>query len=108
MRRPFYTALCLLLLRTLPAQADVGDPQIRTDHPWYPGELACSTFERVFAAEAEQYQRATGSKPVSDQDKAMAARFWRNIHFCHRVERAVVIGCVGSSEGHLRTRVGRY
>jgi hypothetical protein len=27
------------------ARADVGDPQIRTDHPWYPGELACSTFD---------------------------------------------------------------
>ena len=23
------------------AAGGVGDPQLRTDHPWYPGELAC-------------------------------------------------------------------
>src|SRR4051812_41509203 len=54
-------------------QADVGDPQIRTDHPWYPGELACSTFVRLFATEAEQYERATGTKPTTDEQKALAA-----------------------------------
>ena len=67
-------------------RADVGDPQIRTEHPWYPGELACSTFARLFAAQAEQYQRVTGSKPVSDQDKALAAWLWRNTHYCHGEE----------------------
>src|SRR5256885_2337511 len=57
--------LCLIILSfALRARADVGDPQIRTDHPWYPGELACSTFERLFATEAEQYEHVTGTKPV--------------------------------------------
>ena len=40
------TRLTLLLL-TLPSLAPtgIGDPQVRADHPWYPGELACSTFD---------------------------------------------------------------
>jgi hypothetical protein len=42
--------------------AEVGDPQIRTDHPWYPGELACSSFERLFVTQAEQYARMTGHR----------------------------------------------
>ena len=42
------------------ATAGVGDPQVRTDHPWYPGELACSTFDRLFATQAEVYRRVTG------------------------------------------------
>ena len=49
------------------ANVDVGDPQLRTDHPWYPGELACSTFERLFATQAEVYERVVGVKPVTDQ-----------------------------------------
>lgn len=68
--------------------AGVGDPQIKTDHPFYPGELACSTFERLFATEAEQYRRATGIFPETDQDKALAAWFWRNTHYFHGEEGA--------------------
>src|SRR5437763_1346117 len=55
------------------ARADVGDPQVRTDHPWYPGELACSTFERLFATQAELYERVVGVKPTTDEHKALAA-----------------------------------
>ena len=86
------------------AWADVGDPQIRTDHPWYPGELACSTFERLFATEAEQYQRVTGSKPASEQDKALAAWFWRNTHYAHGEEGSEDLWNSGFSKGDLRTR----
>ena len=50
----------LVLLVASPAVAGVGDPQVRTDHPWYPGELACSTFDRLFATQAEVYKRVTG------------------------------------------------
>src|SRR5436190_313205 len=42
--RPLHAVL-LLLLFAAPVSADVGDPQLGTEHPWYPGELACSTFE---------------------------------------------------------------
>jgi hypothetical protein len=84
--------------------ADVGDPQISTDHPWYPGELACSTFERLFATQAEQYKRATGVEPKSDQDKALAAWFWRNTHYAHGEEGAEDLWGTGFAKGDLRTR----
>jgi len=66
-----------------PLLAEVGDPQIRTDHLWYPGELAMSTFERLFATQAEAYERATGVRVDSDEQKALAAWFWRNTHYWH-------------------------
>ena len=47
----------------LDAVAAVGDPQVRTDHPWYPGELACSTFERLAKTQAALYQRVVGARP---------------------------------------------
>jgi hypothetical protein len=68
------------------ARADVGDPQVRTDHPWYPGELACSTFERLFATEAEAYRRVVGEEPKTDEQKALAAWFWRNAHYYHAMD----------------------
>lgn len=37
------------------AFAGVGDPQLKTDDPWYPGELSSSTFPRLFKTEAELY-----------------------------------------------------
>src|SRR5437773_9184527 len=81
------------------ARADVGDPQIRTDHPWYPGELSCSTFERLFAAQAEQYQRVTGVKPTTDEQKALAAWLWRNTHYYHGEEGAEDIWGQGLNKG---------
>ncbi|WP_145366811.1 hypothetical protein [Maioricimonas rarisocia] len=82
-------SLCgVLLLLTVarPAPAGVGDPQLRTDHPWYPGELACSTFERLFATQAEMFERVAGHLPRSDQDRALAAWMWRNLHYAHGQE----------------------
>ena len=52
MHRMPFAALALVAAVAPPAAADVGDPQVRTDHPWYPGELSCSTFERLFATQA--------------------------------------------------------
>ncbi len=78
---------CCILLIILgfggPLFAEVGDPQIRTDHPWYPGELAMSTFERLFATQAISYERATGRRVDSDEQKALAAWYWRNTHYWH-------------------------
>jgi hypothetical protein len=67
----------------VPARADVGDPQVRTDHPWYPGELACSTFDRLFATQAERYHRVVGVEPRTEEQKALASWFWRNTHYYH-------------------------
>ena len=60
MTRALIVASVLLLLAAGAAHADNGDPQTRTDHPWYPGELSCSTFDRLFATQAELYKRVTG------------------------------------------------
>src|SRR5437762_1116064 len=68
----------VMLCAAAMARAEVGDPQIGTDHPWYPGELACSSFVRLFASEGEQYRRATHVEPKTEQEKALAAWFWRN------------------------------
>ena len=68
------------------ARASVGDPQVKTDHPWYPGELSCSTFERLFKTQAEVYRRVTGRSVGTDEDKALASWYWRNLHYAHGEE----------------------
>ena len=67
-------------------QAGVGDPLLGTDHPWYPGELAMTSFDRLFATQAAQYERATGRPVRTEQDKALAAWFFRNTHYAHGEE----------------------
>src|SRR4051812_3582320 len=69
-----------------PAHAGSGDPQVKTDHPWYPGELSCSTFERLFETQAELYRRVTGRTVESDEDKALASWYWRNLNYWHGEE----------------------
>src|SRR5581483_8846035 len=81
-------AAVLALVVASPAVAGVGDPQVRTDDPWYPGELACSTFDRLFATEAEVYTRVTGRACTTDEDKVLAAWLWRNTHYWHGEEGA--------------------
>jgi hypothetical protein len=93
------------LLLAVPARADVGDPQVRTDHPWYPGELACSTFERLFATQADVYERVTGTRPATDEQKALASWLWRNTHYFHGEEGAEDLWGQGFTKGlDLRTR----
>jgi len=65
------------------ALAGVGDPQTRTDHPWNPGELSCSTFERLFKTQADLYSRVTGRTVDNDEDKALASWYWRNLNYFH-------------------------
>lgn len=81
------------------SRADVGDPQIATDHPWYPGELACSSFERLAASQASQYSRATKRKAESSEDKALASWFWRNTHYAHGEEGAENLWGLGPGKG---------
>ncbi len=90
MTRPFALTVGLLglLLAAGRAAADNGDPQVKTDHPWYPGELSCSTFPRLFATQAELYKRVVGVEPKTDEQKAIAAWFWRNTHYWHGTEGA--------------------
>jgi hypothetical protein len=104
MNRIFLTAV-IFTMALAPALADVGDPQVRTDHPWYPGELACSTFDRLFATQAEVYKRVVGVEPKSEQDLALAAWLWRNTHYAHGEEGAEDLWGQGFTQGtDLRTR----
>src|SRR5437588_954351 len=97
------STLLLLLLPTF-AAAGVGDPQVRTDHPWYPGELACSTFDRLFATEADVFARVTGTRPTTDEQKALAAWLWRNTHYFHAEQGAEDLWGEGFTRGlDLRT-----
>jgi len=94
-----------VLLAAGAAHADIGDPQTKTDHPWYPGELSCSTFERLFATEAELYKRVVGVEPKTDEEKALAAWFWRNTHYWHGTEGAADLWGKGWGQGgDSRTR----
>jgi hypothetical protein len=79
-------ALLTLAVLAMSARADVGDPQVRTDHEWYPGELACSTFERLFTTQAERYRRVIGVEPKTEEQKALASWFWRNGHYYHGMD----------------------
>src|SRR4051794_593025 len=91
--------ILLLLAPPALATAGVGDPQVRTDHPWYPGELACSTFDRLFATQAEVYKRVTGRGCTTDEDKALAAWLWRNTHYWHGEEGAEDLWGQGVGQG---------
>ncbi len=81
-RLPLVVSL-LLVTCVSPLCGEVGDPQICTDHPWYPGELAISDFDRLFATQADVYERVTGHWNGTDQEKALASWLWRNTHFWH-------------------------
>jgi hypothetical protein len=102
--RFFVHALVALCVSARFAIAGVGDPQIRTDHPWYPGELAFSDFKQLFVTEAEQYERTVGHAPRNDQEKALASWFWRNTHYAHGEEGAEDLWGTGFTKGDLRTR----
>lgn len=86
MRLPSLIAVAVALPFAPLALGSAGDPQVKTDHPYYPGELACSTFERLFKTQAEAYERATGRKVETEQDKVLASWYWRNLHFAHAEE----------------------
>ena len=78
-----HLCFCGLLIAACAVRAETGDPQVKTDHLWYPGELSCSTFERLFKTEAELYKRVTKRDVASDEDKALAAWYWRNLNYTH-------------------------
>src|SRR5687767_11307427 len=96
---------CVILIAAGAARADTGDPQIKTDHPWYPGELACSTFDRLFATQAELFKRVTGVEVKTDEQKALASWLWRNTHYWHGTEGAEDLWGKGWNQGgDSRTR----
>jgi hypothetical protein len=93
------TFLVVSVLSLSAASADVGDPQTKTNHPWYPGELSCSTFERLFKTQAELYRRVVGRIPETDEDKALASLLWRLANYWHGEEGQQNLWGRGFTEG---------
>jgi hypothetical protein len=103
--RSLVLVVVLILVAAGLARAGVGDPQLATDHPWYRGELSCSTFERLAATQADLYRRVVGVRPTTDEHKALASWLWRNTHYYHGEEGAEDLWGQGFTRGHdLRTR----
>lgn len=101
-RKLAWCGACIALLAVAcAALGEVGDPQLKTDDPWYPGELSCSTFPRLFKTEAEFYHRVTGLEVKTDEDKALAAWYWRNLNYWHGEEgqRECFSGKFGGDKG---------
>jgi hypothetical protein len=62
--------------------AAVGNPQVRTDHPIYPGELAYSTQERLARSIIDSGDWGLG---LGDSERDVALKFflWRITHTIH-------------------------
>jgi hypothetical protein len=71
-----------LVLGLAVARADVGDPQIRTDHPLYPGELAYSTMDRFARSiiDSGDWDLGLGD---SERDVALKLWLWKITHTLH-------------------------
>jgi hypothetical protein len=104
----FLLLLAPLLFLAALARADVGDPQVKSDHPYYPGELSCSTFERLFATQAEMYEKIVGKRPVTDEEKALSAWLWRSTHFYHGEEGRENLFGKGYNDGESIVRTREY
>lgn len=91
--------LILALACTNPLFAASGDPQLQTDHPWYPGERSCSSFERLFKTQTALYKRITGRDTATDEDKVLAAWYWRNLNYFHAEEGCMNYWGTGADKG---------
>lgn len=72
----------LVLLSLLPVRAGVGNPQIRTDHPLYPGELAYSTLDRFAHSIINSGDWGLGLGD-SHRDIALKLWLWKITHTMH-------------------------
>ncbi len=68
--------------------AAVGNPQIRTDHPIYPGELAYSSLDRIAESVIHSGDWGLG---LGDSERDIALKFflWRVTHTIHDYSPAV-------------------
>jgi hypothetical protein len=72
----------VVLLGSSPAGAGVGNPQIRTDHPLYPGELAYSTMDRFARSIIDSGDLGMGLGN-SERDVALRLWLWKITHTLH-------------------------
>jgi hypothetical protein len=80
-------AVVAVLGSAIPAFAQSGGPELRTDDPYFPGEGALSTPARVL-----QHANSTPRGTVgtgTDREKLIRLFLWRAEHFSHQVSPAV-------------------
>lgn len=83
MRRcALFAAGLVTAVLTSSVTAEVGNPQIRTDHPIYPGELAYSTQDRLAQSVIHSGDWGLG---LGDSERDVALKFflWRITHTIH-------------------------
>ncbi|MGD0090058.1 MAG: MBG domain-containing protein [Planctomycetota bacterium] len=80
----FVTAAAALatLAPAFAAGSAVGDPEIKTDHPYYQGELAYSNLSNLVASALATTGRPTTGDPVKDQ--IIKLWYWRIEHYYHQ------------------------
>ncbi len=76
-----------LLALSLGLSAQVGDPQIGTDHPYFPGEKAMSTPARVRDF-SNAVPRGTLTA-ANDREKLIRLFLWRAEHFSHALSPSI-------------------
>ncbi|HYE06174.1 MAG TPA: hypothetical protein VEL07_11735 [Planctomycetota bacterium] len=76
-------ALCLSITAAGAATSAVGDPEIKTDHPYYQGELAYSTVDNLVASALNTPGRPSTGDPV--KDTILRLYYWRLEHYYHRM-----------------------
>ena len=76
-----------LLAFSVSALAQVGGPELTTDHPYYPGEGAMSTPLKATTAAMAVPRGTLGS--ASGRDQMIRLFLWRGEHYAHLYSPAV-------------------
>ncbi|MGH7142989.1 MAG: DNRLRE domain-containing protein [Planctomycetota bacterium] len=77
----------ILLASTNLFAASVGDPEIKTNDTYFPGELAMSTLPRILA---HAYSITRGTVGSSTQhDKLIKLFLWRDEHYTHELSPCI-------------------
>ena len=86
--------------------AGVPDPQIKTDHPVYGGELTCSTLDRAVAEAYRVFAERYGHQPETDSEKLVALWIWQCEHHMHACDPYVYggPGQIDAKDGWMETR----
>jgi hypothetical protein len=80
-------ALPVILASALPAAAQTGDPQLRTDHPYFAGEGAMSTPARCVNHAMGISRGALGNS--SERDRLVRMFLWRAETFSHQLSPSI-------------------
>ncbi|HZE98720.1 MAG TPA: hypothetical protein VE981_16955 [Planctomycetota bacterium] len=83
-------AVCVcvtVILKSASAWAQTGDPQLSTDHAYFPGEGAMSMPAKAVSHALAVPRGALGNS--TNRDKLIRIFLWRGEHFAHPISPAV-------------------